>query len=765
MPDKGNEINEEIVPEKEERVILAPDKLTREDEDTDALIDKVIEMVKGYSPHANTDIIYIAYRLAKAAHSHQFRRSGQPYIEHPVQVAYIAAQLSLDTTAISAALLHDVVEDTVYTIDDIKTLFGDSVAEIVDGVTHLKKIKYNTREEQQVENLRKMFLAMAKDIRVVLIKLIDRLHNMRTLNFMPRAKQLMISKETLDVYAPLAHRLGMSKIKIELEDLALKYLDPVAYDEITQSINQKKDEREKYISDIMELLRQKLDEMKIKGQVTGRAKHFYSIFRKMYTQNKSIDELYDLFAVRVIVDTVADCYAVLGMVHDLYTPVPMRFKDYIAMPKPNMYQSLHTTVIGPNGTPFEIQIRTWEMHRIAENGIAAHWKYKEGISGETEMDSKLEWVRQLLDTQSSIIDTDDFYNTLKFDLFEDQVFVFTPQGKVISLPAKSTVVDFAFAIHSEVGYKMSGAKVNGKIVPNNYQVENGEIVEILTANTHGPSRDWLKLCRTSTAKNKINQWFKRERRDENIERGKDLVERELRRVGNTHEQLFRPEWLEILTRRYGFKTMDDLYAGIGYGGLTAQKVVMRLREEWLKETREEEAKKKLEAVYNEDSKTVDATPARRYSSSKGIIVKDIDNCLVRLARCCNPVAGDDIVGFITKGRGVSVHRRDCPNMNPEVMSEEDKARFIEVSWDSQRATSYTANLRVESRNRDGVLLEITNILAGLKIPFKSVNAHVTKNDIAVIDMGVEIRNTSDLALLKKKIIQIQGVTGVTRVSN
>lgn len=751
--------------ETDEAVILSPEKIPQHADDTDALVDKIIDMVKEYSPSANTDMIYVAYRLAKSAHSHQFRRSGEPYIEHPVQIAYIAAQLSLDATAISSALLHDVVEDTPYTYEDIETLFGENVAELVDGVTKLRQIKYNTREEQQVENLRKMFFAMSKDIRVIMIKLIDRLHNMRTLNYMPRAKQLMISKETLDVYAPLAHRLGMSKIKIELEDLALKYLDPVAYDEITQSINQKKSEREKYISDIIEIFRAKLEEMNIEGQVTGRAKHFYSIFRKMYTQNKTLDELYDLFAVRVIVDSVSDCYAVLGMVHDLYTPVPMRFKDYIAMPKPNMYQSLHTTVIGTNGTPFEIQIRTWEMHRIAENGIAAHWKYKEGISGISDMDSKLEWVRQLLDTQTNLIDTDDFFNTLKFDLFEDEVFVFTPQGKVISLPARSTVIDFAFAIHSQVGYKMSGAKVNSKIVQNNYQVQNGEIVEILTNNTHGPSRDWLKLCRTSTAKNKINQWFKRERRDENIEHGKELVEKELRRLGNTHEQLFKPDWVAILIKRYGFQTLDDLYASIGYGGLTAQKVIMRLREEWLKKNRELEAKKKLEAVYNEESKTVGTEPAKRYSSSKGIIVKDIDNCLVRLARCCNPVAGDDIVGFITKGRGVSVHRSDCPNMNPDIMSESDKGRFIEVAWDSERSTSYIANLRIEGQNRDGMLLEVTNILSGLKIPFKSVNAFVTKDDRAVIQIGVEIRNTSDLALLRKKIIQIQGVTNVTRISN
>ena len=440
-------------------------------------IDDLLNLVKSYNPD-EVEIIKRAYYYADNLHSGQKRQSGEPYIIHPLNVSYILASMHADRDTICAGLLHDTLEDTHITKEDISHDFNPEIASLVDGVTKLGQIKYQSKEETQAENLRKMFLAMAKDIRVVIIKLIDRLHNMRTLNFMPRAKQLLISKETLDVYAPLAHRLGMSKIKIELEDLALKYLDPVAYEEIRQSINQKKDEREKYIRDIMDVLREKLDQMNIKSQVTGRAKHFYSIFRKMYTQNKTIDELYDLFAVRIIVDTVADCYAVLGMVHDLYTPVPMRFKDYIAMPKPNMYQSLHTTVIGPNGTPFEIQIRTWEMHRIAENGIAAHWKYKEGISGKTDMDSKLEWVRQLLDTQTNIIDTDDFFNTLKFDLFEEEVFVFTPQGKVISLPAKSTVIDFAFAIHSEVGYKMSGAKVNGKIVPNNYMVQNGEIVEV-----------------------------------------------------------------------------------------------------------------------------------------------------------------------------------------------------------------------------------------------------------------------------------------------
>ncbi len=748
-----------------EEAAKLPEDIPKSPEDNDRLVDTIIEMVKSHNPGANTDMIYVAYRLAKSAHKNQFRKSGAPYIEHPVQIAYIASQLGLDATAITAALLHDVVEDTPYTSEDVALLFGQTVADIVDGVTKLKQIRYSTREEQQVENYRKMFLAMAKDIRVVVIKLIDRLHNMRTMNFMPHEKQLVISKETLDVYAPLAHRLGMSKIKSELEDLSLKYLDPVAFEEIKTSISQKRSERDEYLKDIISVLRDALDKNEIVAEVSGRAKHFYSIWRKMYTQNKTLDQLYDLFAVRIIVDTVADCYAVLGMVHDLYKPMPMRFKDYIAMPKPNMYQSIHTTLIGPNGTPFEVQIRTWEMHKVAEEGIAAHWKYKEGISGSNDMDSALEWVRQFLDTQNGIIDTDDFMQTLKVDLFSDEVFVFTPQGKVISLPAGSTVIDFAFAIHSQVGYKMSGAKVDGKIVPNSYKIKNGEIIEILTANTHGPSRDWLALCKTSQARNKINQWFKRERREENIEHGKELVERELRRLGNTHAQLFKPEWVEILTRRYGFATLDDLYAGVGYGGLTAQKVVMRLREEWIKTNREEENKRKIAAVFDEETKTVKTEPTKRRASSKGIVVKGIDNCLVRLARCCTPVAGDKIVGFITRGRGVSVHRFDCPNVNPDNMPEEEKDRFIEVYWDEEKSTSYISQLQIEAYDRDGMVLEITNILSTLKISLKALNAFVNKQGMAIIQVSVEIRNTSDLGLVIKKMRQMHGVKTVTRLSN
>ncbi len=741
-------------------VIAEPAKVPYIAEDTDAIVQKIIQNAKTHNASANTDLIETAYFVAKSAHKGQFRKSGAPYIEHPVQIAYIASEMSLDPAAIAACLLHDVVEDTGYTSGDIAALFGKDVAQLVDGVTKLKKIQYSTQEEQQVENLRKMFLAMAKDIRVVIIKLIDRLHNMRTLKYMPRSKQLTISRETLEVYAPLAHRLGMSNIKTELEDLALKYLDPVAFEEIRSSINQKRSEREEYIAGIIEELRKKLAEMHIDGEINGRAKHFYSIFRKMYEQNKTIDELYDLFAVRIIVNTVADCYAVLGMVHELYTPVPMRFKDYIAMPKPNGYQSLHTTVIGKNSTPFEIQIRTHEMHKIAEEGIAAHWKYKEGISGANPMDNKLEWVRKLLETQIDIIDTDDFMNTLKIDLFSDEVFVFTPQGKVISLPLDATPIDFAFAIHTEVGYKMSGAKVNGKIVPNNYKLQNGEMVEILTQNSHGPSRDWLKVVKTSQAKNKINLWFKRECREENVIHGKELIDKELKRMGFTYRQLFRPEWTEPLLKRYSFATMEDLYAGVGYGALTAQKVIMRLREEWLSEKRRLEKEKLLL-----DGTASQQDPAKKQrDSGQLIVVKGIDNCLVRLAKCCNPVAGDDIIGFITNGRGVSVHRTDCPNIISSQKNEEYAGRFIEVEWGKRNAT-YVTNIQVEAPDRPGFLIEVTKVLIDMGVTYTSVNAFVTKKNIAVVQVGLEITDTAELQRIVKKLKQLPGVDTVKRVAN
>ncbi len=724
-------------------------------DEPDAIVEKIIERVKKYSPKANTDMIYVAYRLAKAAHKNQVRRSGEPYIIHPVQIAYIASELSMDTTAISAGLLHDVIEDTPYTYDDIVSLFGTSVAEIVDGVTKLKKIQYTDAQEQQVENLRKMFFAMSKDIRVVVIKLIDRLHNMRTLNFMKREKQLFIAKETLDVYAPLAHRLGLSTIKSELEDLALRYLDPVAYDEIAESITQKSSEREDFVAGIIETFKKRLDDAGIKCEITGRAKHFYSIFRKMYAQNKTIDEIYDLFAIRVIVDTVTECYTVLGMVHEMYTPIPMRFKDYIAMPKPNMYQSLHTTVVGHDGIPFEIQIRTHEMHRVAQSGIAAHWKYKEGKQGVDSMDKELEWVRSLMETQADIMDADVFMNSLRIDMFSDQVFAFTPNGKVIPLPSGSTAIDFAFSIHTHVGSKMVGAKANGKIVPNSYILQNGDIIEILTSpQAKGPSRDWLKIVKTSHAKSKINQWLKNERRDENIIHGKELLEKEAKRVNIPFNSLFREEWLMPVYRKYNFNAIEDLYASVGYGGLSSHKVVNRLRDEYLKEQR------KL-------APPEIVTPAvpKKKTSSNGVEVLGIDNCLVRLSKCCSPVPGDDIVGFITKGRGVSVHREDCPNIQINVLPEEDRNRFIKVRWTHENKSSYVAMLRVEAEDSPGLMMRASTILADLGLNCVSINARALKDKMSVMTFGVEIHNTEDLRKAMLRISQLAGVTDVSRTTN
>ncbi len=732
-------------------------KAAKNDEHEETVL-KIVEMVKGYAPNSNTDLIYIAYRLADAAHRGQKRKSGAPYIDHPVQIAYIAAQLEIDSVGIQAALLHDVIEDTAYTFEHIEMLFGKDVAEIVDGVTKLRKLQYNTREEQQVENLRKMLLAMAKDIRVVIIKLIDRLHNMRTMKYMPPDRQLAISKETLDVYAPLAHRLGMSKIKSELEDLSLKYLDPVAYEEIRESIKQKKDERDAFVKDIMDSLKERLSALSIEAEVTGRAKHFYSIFRKMYAQNKTIDELYDLFAVRIIVNSIGECYAVLGMVHEMYTPIPLRFKDYIAMPKPNMYQSLHTTVIGTGGTPFEIQIRTWDMHKVAEEGIAAHWKYKEGKSGVSEMDGKLEWVRKLLETQVDIIDTDDFMSTLKIDLFSDEVFAFTPNGKVISLPSKSTVVDFAFAIHTEIGYKMSGAKINGRIVPNTTVLENGDIVEILTSSSvKGPNRDWLKFVKTSHAKNKINQWLKRECREENIEQGRSMFEKEVRRHNMISSQLLKPEWIQPLLKKYNFNTVDDIFAGIGYGGLSAQKIVLRLRDLYNQE-------KKKNPTQDTEFEKINDRPKKRIRSN-GIEVTGIDNCLVRLSRCCNPVPGDEIVGFITKGRGVSVHRSDCPNMQPSALSEEDKGRFIDVRWAEDDVSSYIATICVEADDRPGMMMAVSGALSELKLNCVTVNAKVNKKGHGTMNFGIEIKDAGTLNKAIGKIKTIPGVISVSRLKN
>lgn len=720
---------------------------------------RLVEKVKKYNPNCDFALLEKAYHAAKTAHEGQLRVSGDPYIIHPVEVANILAEMELDCTSIIAALLHDTVEDTNYTLDQIKQSFGEEVALLVDGVTKLEKIPYTTKQEQQVENLRKMFLAMAKDIRVILIKLADRLNNMRTLKYKPPEKQVETAKETMEIYAPLAHRLGISKIKWELEDICLRYLDPKGYYDLVDKIAIKRKEREAYINQIMETLKEKTKEIGIEGaQVDGRAKHFYSIYRKMVEQNKTIDQIYDLFAVRVIVTSVKDCYAVLGLVHELYKPMPGRFKDYIAMPKPNMYQSLHTSLIGPEGHPFEVQIRTWDMHRIAEVGIAAHWKYKEGSSSESDLDNKLVWLRQLLDWQNEMRDAEEFMETLKIDLFTDEVFVFTPKGDVINLPAGSTPIDFAYAIHSAVGNKMMGAKVNGKIVQLDYTLKNGDIVAILTsASVHGPSKDWLKIAKSSQAKNKINQWLKKEKRDENIIKGKDIVEKELKKQGLVFNQLFKPEWLEPILKKHTFNNLEDLYASIGFGAITANKIISRLKEELRKTLKPEELQELMIESVNQQK----TEKKKRNIPENGVVVKGIDNCLVRLSRCCNPVPGDDIIGYITRGRGVSVHRRDCTNI---VNSTDGDTRLIEVNWykESSPNTAYKVDITVLANDRTALLMEVTNAIGESRIPLKGINARTTREQIAVMTLTLEITDTEQLDRIIKKLKKVDGVFEVNR---
>lgn len=717
---------------------------------------RLIKKIGKYNPNCDMTMLEKAYILSKKAHDGQHRVSGEPFIVHPIEVANILAELELDCTAIIAGILHDTIEDTTYTNEELKENFGEEVAALVDGVTKLGKIPYTTKEEQQAENLRKMFLAMSKDIRVILIKLADRLHNMRTLKYMSPEKQVDKAKETLEIYAPLAHRLGISKIKWELEDLCLRYIDPKGYYDLVDRIAKKRREREAYITQIIETLKEKTNELGIQAHLDGRPKHFYSIYRKMVSQNKSLEQIYDLFAFRIIVDSVKDCYAVLGLVHEIFKPMPGRFKDYIAMPKPNMYQSLHTTVIGPEGVPFEIQIRTWEMHRVAEVGIAAHWKYKEGASGDDNVDNKLAWLRQLMEWQKEMRDPGEFMETLKIDLFTDEVFVFTPKGDVINLPAGSTPIDFAYAIHSAIGNKMSGAKVNGKIVPLDYELKNGDILEILTsANVHGPSRDWLKIVKSSQARSKINQWFKKEKREENIVRGKEMVEKELKKQALTFNQLFKPEWVDIVLRKYTLNTLEDLYAAVGYGGLTANKVISRLKDEYRKTVKVEDiAEQMTEATLQNKLQQ-----RKKTVPENGVVVKGIENCLVRISRCCNPVPGDSIVGYITRGRGVSVHRKDCINVTDYIDGDN---RLIEVSWYNANNVAYKADVTIIAEDRTALLMEITNVIGEAKIPLKAINARTTKDQKAIINLTLEITNTEQLERIIKKVKKVGGVLEVTR---
>ncbi|MGE5676564.1 MAG: RelA/SpoT family protein [Pseudomonadota bacterium] len=719
------------------------------------MLQDLLNIIKKYNPNSDMEIIERAYNYAVKAHDGQKRVSGEDYIIHPLEVAKILADLGMDNTTIAASILHDVVEDTKCTYEDCKSVFGEEIAMLVDGVTKLGKLEYKTKEEQQAESLRKMFIAMAKDIRVVLIKLADRLHNMRTLKYMPAEKQIEKARETMEIYAPIAHRLGISKIKWEMEDLALRYLEPKEYYELVDKVAKKRKEREDEINHVIQILKERFKEVGIEAHIEGRPKSFYSIYRKMYYQNKTFEQIFDLTAVRIIVDTVKDCYGVLGIVHTLWKPIPGRFKDYIAMPKPNMYQSLHTTLLGSDGQPFEVQIRTWEMHKTSEIGIAAHWKYKEGRTSQSEFDEKLKWLRQMLEWQNEIKDTREFMETLKVDLFTDEVYVFTPKGDVVDLPVDSSPIDFAYKIHSQIGNRCIGAKINGRIVPLEYKLQNGDIVEVITSATaNGPSRDWLKIVKSSQAKNKIRQWFKKEKRDENVQKGKELLEKEIRRHGYTTTQLLRPEWIEIISKKFSLHNMDDVYSSLGYGGLSPNQVITKLKEEYRKTLKPED---RLEEIIERQA---DKAPEKSGKhKSIGVRVKGVENILIRFSKCCNPVPGDEIVGYITKGRGVSVHQKDCPIVS-DLMTEEE--RFIEVEWTSQAKVSYNADVEVRATDRKGLLAEITTIIDESKVNINAFHTRVTKDKIAIINFILEINDIEQLNKLIRKFRKIEGVMDVFR---
>ena len=667
-------------------------------------------------------------------------------------------RFTADDATICAALLHDVVEDTEATNEDIVKNFGEEIAEMVAGVTKLSKIQYVTIEEEQVENYRKMFLAMGKDIRVILIKLADRLHNMRTLSSLKRERQIANAKETMELYAPLANRLGIYSLKWELEDLAFRYLYPEEYRELVLSIEKKREERIEFINKIMEEIRVALKKQKIVAEVTGRAKHLYSIYRKMQRDNIALDQVYDLFALRIIVNSVKDCYAAIGVVHELYTPMPGRFKDYIAVPKPNMYQSIHNTLIGPKGTPFEVQVRTWDMHRVAEYGIAAHWAYKEANrfkkSNVVVTEDKLAWLRETLEWQKDMQDPDEFLKTLKTELFEDEVYVFTPKGEIKTLPRDATPIDFAYTIHAEVGHRMIGCKINSKMMPIVTPLKSGDIVEIITSDTaKGPSRDWLKIVKSSSAKTKIQQWFKKTEREDNIEKGKDILDKEIKKIGMSHSDLFKPEWIQVVLNRYNYNTVDDMYASIGFGGISPNKIITRLLEEYKKEHEEDTIEEKIQELVTERLR-------KQKIPKSGVVVKGIDNCLVKFSKCCNPVPGDDIIGYITKGRGVSIHRKDCTNLK-DLLSEEE--RIIEVEWyNENEKAEYNVDIQVLANDRTGLLSDVVKEITAQKINIMGVNTRTSKDRIATIDATLEVQGIEQLNQVIKQIRKVDSVYEVTR---
>ena len=725
--------------------------------------DHLVETVRGYNPSANFALIRSAFEFADKAHEGQLRKDNSPFVTHPLAVAQIVAEeLHLDSESIAAALLHDTIEDTAATHEQIAELFSPTIANLVEGVSKLTRVHYTSKAEEQMENLRKMLLAMSKDIRVILIKISDRLHNMRTMEYQTPEKQKQKSFETMEIYAPIAHRLGMQTMKWELEDLSLKYLDPIGYQEIVEALDEKAAEYDGFMASIHDQITSRLKQVGIDGYVYGRMKHPYSIYRKMYTQNKSLDDVFDLFAFRVIVDSVADCYNVLGVIHDLYKPVLGRFKDYIGTPKPNMYQSLHTTVVGESGIPFEVQIRTKEMHEVAEYGIAAHWKYKQNGQGAGD-EQNYEWVRRLLENQEGA-DAEDFIHSLKVDMFSDEVFVFTPQGDVINLPSGATPIDFAYNIHSAVGNHMVGAKVNGRLVQFDYRLQNGDIVEVITAKTaHGPSRDWVKIARSSNARSKIRQWFKREHRDENIVNGRASFESELKRTGVTLKELTNEENLPGVLKKLAYNTLDDMYAAIGYGGVTSLKLIGRLREEIQKILKQHQADRQAE-VPVEAGKPEATRPAvpTRAGGEQDIVVEGIDNCLVKFSKCCTPVPGDEIVGFITRGYGVSVHRRDCPNAAPERRRSEEAGRWIKVSWGTNTRESYRTALQVVAKDRLSLIMDVSTALAAIKTRVSSLNARSTPDGFTLITMDVDVSDRVQLRGVIRRLEQISGVMRVTR---
>jgi guanosine-3',5'-bis(diphosphate) 3'-pyrophosphohydrolase len=725
------------------------------------MVDILLQKIKENCTNVDLDIVNKAFNLAYEAHKEQKRESGEPYIIHPIDVAVILAELGMDTSTIVAGLLHDVIEDTDYTYDDIKNIFSEEVANLVSGVTKITKMEYKSKEEQQADNFRKMLLAMASDIRVIIIKLADRLHNMRTLKYMPKEKQKRISKETLDIYAPLAHRLGISKVKWELEDLCFRYLHEEEYYDLVHQISEKRVERETYIAQIIKDLYSKLEEAEIDSDIDGRPKHFYSIYRKMVTKNKSIEQIFDLTAIRILVNSVKDCYEVLGIVHTIYKPIPGRFKDYIAMPKPNMYQSLHTTVIGPQGKTFEIQIRTFEMHKTAEYGIAAHWKYKEGDTSDTKgksFENKLVWLRDMLEWQKETSDAEEFMEGFKINLFTDEIFLFTPKGVVIDLPNGATPIDFAYRIHTDIGNKCIGAKVNGKIVPLDYKLKTGQIVEILTSNSSkGPNMDWLSIAKSNQAKSKIKAWFKKAKKEENVNKGKEVFEKELKKQSVHYVDIAKGESYDKFIKRYNINCMDDLYALVGLGAIVASSFIAKLKEENLsKEEKDKNLNKAIEENISKNEK-------KKKDTSYGVTVKGENNLMVRFAKCCNPVPGDDILGYITKGRGVSIHRKDCGNLNSLI--KEDPQKVVDVSWGTSKGVEYMAEIQVKTEDKSGILSDVMNILMDSKLPLNALNAKSAKGNLAYINIKIKIDTVEQLKELMKKIKRVPGVLDVYRMNN